>query len=78
MRTFLAAFLLISMLSACTIREESFAPSNDEPSNTGLSVTPTADLNAPVEGQASSCPGGFARGSDIQAYRDGSQELFCD
>ena len=77
MRPLIAAFLLPLTLSACTIREESFAPNSDEPSS-GLSLTPAPDLNTPVHGESSSCPGGFARGSDLQDSRDGTQDLFCD
>jgi hypothetical protein len=64
-------------LSACTIREETFAP-RDEESNTGLSLAAPGDLNAPPEGHSGSCPGGLAQGSDIQVYRDGTQDLFCN
>ena len=74
--TMVAILLLISMLAGCTIREESFAPTGDEPSSTGLSVTPTPMPSIPED--SSSCPGGFARGSDAQTYRDGTQDLFCD
>lgn len=75
MRPIVAAVLLTLTLSACTIREETFAPNHETQS--GLSFTPP-DLNAPVNGESASCPGGFARGSDLQIYRDGSQDLFCD
>jgi hypothetical protein len=78
MRPTTVAAILLLTLSACTIREESFAPTSGEPSSDGLSLAPPPDLNAPVEGEGSSCPGGFARGSDAQIYRDGSQDLFCD
>jgi hypothetical protein len=64
-------------LSACTIREETFAPRDDESSN-GLSLAAPGDLNAPVEGDSSSCRGALAQGSDIQVYRDGTQDLFCN
>jgi len=77
-RTAAVILLLTLTLSACTIREESFAPSSDELSSDGITLTPAPDLNAPMEGESSSCPGGFARGSDLQLYRDGSQDLFCD
>ena len=36
------------------------------------------DLNAPDVGDSGACPGGFARGSQIQDSRDGTQDLFCD
>ncbi len=77
MRPLFAAFLLPLTMSACTIREESFARKSDEPSS-GLSLVPAADLNTPVRGERSSCPGGFARSSDMQDSRDGTQDFFCD
>jgi len=75
-RLIFAAILLT--LTACTIREESFAPRGDEPSSSGLSLTPRADLNAPDDRDSSPCGNGFASGSDLQEYRDGTQSLFCD
>ena len=78
MRPIVVALALMFALSACTIREETFAPSGDESSN-GLSLAaPGGDLTAPAEGGSGSCPGGLAQGSDIQVYRDGTQELFCN
>ena len=76
MRPIIAAVLLTLTLSACTIREETFAPTGEAQSD-GLSFTPLG-LNAPVNGGSAACPGGFARGSDLQMSRDGSQDLFCD
>lgn len=76
MRPIVAAVLLTLTLSACTIREDTFAPTGETQSD-GLSFTPLG-LNAPSEGESVACPGGFARGSDLQTYRDGSQDLFCD
>ena len=73
----LIVLLSLLMLTACTIREESFAPSSGEPSSSGLSLN-TPDLNTPAAADSRSCPGGFARGSDLQNYRDGTQDLFCD
>ena len=77
MRPIVIALALMSVLSACTIREETFAPRDDE-SNNGLSLAAPGDLNAPAEGDSASCPGGLAQGSDIQVYRDGTQDLFCN
>lgn len=76
MRSILAAILLT--LTACTIREESFAPRGGEPFSSGLSLTPRPDLNAPDDRDSSSCGNGFASGSDLQEYRDGTQSLLCD
>jgi hypothetical protein len=77
MRPIIVALALLSALSACTIREETFAP-RDEGADGGFSFQAPGDLNAPVPGETRSCPGGLARGSDIQVYRDGTQDLFCD
>ena len=77
MRPIIVALALMFALSACTIREETFAPRGDESSN-GLSLAAPDDLNAPAEGDGASCPGGLAQGSDIQVYRDGTQDLFCN
>ncbi len=77
MRPIAAAFLLTLTLTACTIREESFAPSSNEPSSSGLSLN-TPDLNTPAAADRSSCPGGFARGSELQTYREGTHDLFCN
>jgi hypothetical protein len=66
------------LLSACTIREETFAPRDDADSS-GMSFNPP-ELNAPSPrgDDRSTCPGGFAQGSSIDEYRDGSANLFCD
>jgi hypothetical protein len=72
----LIVLLSLLTLTACTIREESFAPSS-EPSSSGLSLN-TPDMNTPAAADSRSCPGGFARGSDLQIYRDGTQDLFCE
>jgi len=77
MRPISIALALMSVLSACTIREETFAPRDDE-SNNGLSLTAPGDLSAPAERDGASCPGGLAQGSDIQVYRGGTQDLFCN
>ena len=69
--------MLFSLLlvAACTIRAETFS-SRD---NTGGGLSFNAPgLNAPVVGHSGACPGGFARSSQMQDYRDGTQELFCD
>jgi len=73
----LIVLLSLLMLTACTIREETFAPRNDEELN-GTSFTP-ANLNNPTgDDVGRGCPGGFAKGSRIDEYRDGTADLFCD
>jgi hypothetical protein len=73
MRLFMLFALLL--VAACTIREDSFSPRD----NTGGGVSFNApDLNAPDVGDRSVCAGGLARSSQIQDYRDGTQELFCE
>jgi hypothetical protein len=76
MRPIIIALALMAALSACTIREETFAPRDE--ANDGISLAAPGDLNAPAERDSGSCPGGFAQGSDIQTYRDGTQDLFCN
>ena len=76
MRVVLTALALLA-LSACTIREETFAPQG-EASGGGFSLGPSNDLGAPADNERAACPGGLARGSDIQTYRDGTQDLFCN
>lgn len=74
------AIVLLSLLllSACTIREETFSPRDDVDAAGGLSYT-GPDLNAPApRDDDRTCPGGFARGSSIDESRDGSADLFCD
>ena len=72
------ALLSLLLMSACTIREETFRPRNDADADGGLSYTGPG-LNAPAAGDDDrTCPGGFARGSSIDEYRDGSADLFCD
>ena len=70
-------FMLFSLLlvAACTIREETFSPRDNR--GGGLSFI-APDLNTPAVGDSAACPGGFARGSQMQDSRDGTQELFCD
>jgi len=70
--------LLFLLLTACTIREETFS-SRDYVDVDGLSINPP-DLNTPlVAGDDSrACPGGFAKGSRIDEDRDGSVSLFCN
>jgi hypothetical protein len=63
------------LVAACTIRAETFSPRDN--TDGGLAFT-APDLNAPVVGDSGACPGGFARSSQMQDYRDGTQELFCD
>jgi hypothetical protein len=77
MRPIMAVLALLLTLSACTIREETFAPKDDGRSD-GFSFQAPGDANAPAEGDRASCPGALARGSDIQLYREGTQELFCN
>ena len=69
--------MLFSLLlvAACTIREETFSPRDNR--SGGLPFI-APDLNTPVVGDSGACPGGFARGSQMQDSRDGTQELFCD
>jgi hypothetical protein len=63
------------LVAACTIREESFSPRD----NTDGALSFNAPyLNAPDVGDSGGCPGGFARNSQMQDSRDGTQELFCD
>jgi hypothetical protein len=74
------AIVLLSLLllSACTIREETFSPRDDVDADGRLSYT-APDLNAPAPSNDDrGCPGGFARGSSIDEYRDGTANLFCD
>jgi hypothetical protein len=72
----LILLLCLLPLAACTIREETFAPRDEAPN--GVSFTPP-NLNNPTgEDDDRACPGGFAQGSRIDEYRDGSAELFCD
>jgi hypothetical protein len=74
MRLFML-FTLLLVMSACTIREETFSPRDN--TDGGLSFN-APGLSAPDVGDSSACAGGFARGSQMQDYRDGTQELFCD
>ena len=71
---FFMLFALV-LVAACTIREDSFSPRDNREG--GLSLN-APDLNAPVVGDSGACPGGFARSSQMQDYRGGAQELFCD
>jgi hypothetical protein len=70
--------LLLSLLSlvACTIREESFAP-RDEAAY-GPSFAPPNLDNPTGEDTDRACSGGYAQGSRIDEYRDGSASMFCD
>ena len=72
----LIVLLSLLALTACTIREESFAP-NDEAPN-GVSFTPVNLNNPNGDDVDRGCPGGFAQGSRIDQYRDGTANLFCD
>ena len=72
----LIVLLSLLVLTACTIREETFAPRDEAPS--GLSLTP-ANLNNPTGDDVNrGCPGGYAQGTRIDQYRDGTANLFCD
>lgn len=63
-------------LTACTIRAETFSPRDN--ANGGMSFNPP-DLNSQMfYNDNRSCQGGFARGSDMQNARDGTQNLFCE
>jgi hypothetical protein len=77
MRPIIVVLALMVTLSGCTIREETFAPRDEAPSD-GISLAAPGDLNAPAAHDSGSCPGGLARGSDLQVYRDGTQDLFCN
>ena len=70
-------FMLFSLLlvAACTIRGETFSPRDSRGGGVSFNAP---DLNAPVVGDSGACPGGFARNSQLQDSRDGTQELFCD
>ena len=73
----LIVLLPLLTLTACTIREETFAPRNDE-APSGTSFTPV-NLNNPTGDDVDrGCPGGYAQGSRIDQYRDGTANLFCD
>ena len=71
----LLMLLSLLLVAACTIREETFGPRDN--TDGGLSFS-APDLNAPDVADSSACPGGFARSSQMQDARDGTQELFCD
>ena len=77
MRPVIAVLALLLALSACTIREETFAP-KDEGQSDGFALGAPGNLNAPAARDSAVCPGGLARGSDIQLYRDGTQDFFCN
>jgi hypothetical protein len=69
--------LLLLTVAACSMREETFAP-GEETTPAGLSLTPR-NPNIPLNQDGDlACPGGFAKGSRIDEYRDGSANLFCD
>jgi hypothetical protein len=72
----LIVLLSVLLLAACTIRQESFAP-NDEGPN-GASFIPVNPNNPSGDDIDRACPGGFAKGSRIDEYRDGTANLFCD
>lgn len=65
----------VLLLAACTVREETFSPRDN--TDGGLSFH-APGLDAPDVSDSGACPGGFARNSQLQDSRDGTQELFCD
>ncbi len=70
--------LLLSLLlvTACTIREETFRSSDGAPGE--MSLAPR-NPNIPTDGDRDfACPGGLAQASRIEEYRDGSANLFCN
>ena len=75
----LIVLLSLLILTACTIREETFS-SRDYFDVDGLAINPPEDLNTPLAAgdDSRACPGGFARGSRIDEDRDGSINLFCN
>ena len=74
MRTILLLGLLMMGVAACS---QILAPNDDE-TPAGLSLAPR-NPNIPVNEDGDlACPGGFAKGSRIDQYRDGSANLFCD
>jgi len=77
MRFTIVASLLL--LSACTIREDTFASRNDGGID-GLALTvPEAPINPAIADDTAGCRGAFARGtSQIQDLRDGVRDPFCD
>ena len=76
MRVVLLLGLLLG-LPACTIREETFAPGRDDTPG-DMSLAP-GNPNIPLRADGNlTCPGGFAKRSEIVELRDGSATLFCD
>jgi hypothetical protein len=77
MRFTIMGSLLLLLLAACTIREDTFS-SRDRVEIGGFAIN-SPDLNASIAGgDERACQGGFARGSRIDEYRDGSVSLFCN
>lgn len=69
-------FLSLLLVAACTIRQDPLGPTDEAPSE--ISIAPR-NPNIPTgEDGDFACPGGFARGSRIDEYRDGSANLFCN
>jgi len=70
--------LSVVMIAACSIRQEAVAPGYETPSG-GLSLAPV-NPNVPTseEDRYLACPGGLAKGSTIQDYRDGTADPFCN
>jgi hypothetical protein len=68
--------LSLLLLSACTIREETFSPRDEADGRLSLTAP---EPNAPTAGDDNdACRGGLARCSRIDEYRDGSVNLYCD
>ena len=69
---------LLLGLSACTIREETFAPGRSDAGADMMSLAP-GNPNIPLRADGNlTCPGGFAKRSEIVELRDGSATLFCE
>lgn len=65
--------LMMATSAACTVVDESY----DEAPG-GLSLAPNNPNIPPNQDADLACPNGFANGSQIDEYRDGSANLFCD
>ena len=75
MRTILLLGLLMMGVAACSqVFDET--PAGETPA--GLSLAPRNPSIPANEDGDLACPGGFAKGSRIDEYRDGSANLFCD
>ena len=72
----LIMLLCLLPLVACTIRQETLAPTDESPN--GVSFTPANPNNPTGDDVNRGCPGGYAQGSRIDQDRDGTANLFCD